>query len=487
MIRRTLKRQPKPLRRGYLARPRMLRASSRQACITFGALLIVLTTVTFTGCTRRGPVTPTLRPAPTRVTPAETRDTRRHMLLPTVASINREPVVRVRIQKNAARVEVSTGQSLLIGPATAGDGAGTTRRFTRAVAVTYYRGAFLVTDTRGQTVRWALRSMRLTPGTSAGAASGAPFAFNGKPYPGSLVLVPVKDENGRPTGRIDVVNHVAMESYLPGVIERELYGSWDPTAFRAAAIAARTYAVFESSLNSQKHYDIESTTASQVYGGRSANPKVLQAVEQTRGLLIAYHGRIVPAFYSSSCGGTSQDAKAAFTWLPGLPNMPPLRGKSRGPWCQSSDKFRWGPVARAKAPLALRFKAWGNTQDHPIKSLRGIRDIRVARTNSAGRPTAFSIADHAGMTFTLGAEQFRQAGNHPAPGLGKPGKGRTLYSSHVSVKVSASAVTFYDGRGFGHGVGLCQFGTQGLAKAGYSEYSILAYYYPGSKVLRAYP
>lgn len=416
----------------------------------------------------------------TRPRPVQSRDViRRRMVLPTIASVSREPTIRVRIAKDVTRAEISGGDSLLIGPAGVGQ-ADTARRFTRAVAVTYFRGAFLVTDTNRRSVRWALSTMRITP------ASGTPVAYNGKQYPGSVVLTPVRDKNGRPTGKLDIVNHVGMESYLPGVIEHELYGSWEPAAFRAAAIAARSYALFESSLKVQGHYDLESTAASQVYGGRSRNPKALSAVSQTRGKLLEYHGRVVPAFYSSSCGGTGQDAKAAFTWLPDLPNMRPLRGQDHGGWCRHSDKFRWGPVTRSKTSLAFRIALWGRTEGHPVKALRGIRDIRISATNSEGRPTAFAISDTLGMTYTLGPEQFRFACNFGGPKLAKPVKGQSLYSSHMKIRINPSAVTFYDGHGFGHGVGLCQFGTQGLAKAGYNEYSILAFYYPGSRVVQAY-
>jgi SpoIID/LytB domain protein len=90
------------------------------------------------------------------------------------------------------------------------------------------------------------------------------------------------------------------------------------------------------------------------------------------------------------------------------------------------------------------------------------------------------------MTYTLGPEQFRFACNSEAPGLGAVPKEQKLNSSHVQVTTGAAAVTFGGGRGYGHGVGLCQFGAQGLAKTGYNEYSILAYYYPGSRVVRAY-
>jgi stage II sporulation protein D len=404
------------------------------------------------------------------------------IVLPTIRSIQHEPTLRVRIAKSLPRVEVSCAGELLIGPADPMQTVSThtARRYRSAVAVTHYRGQFLITDTRRQSIRWALSAVRLK------SADGTPIIFNGKPYPGSLVLIPITHKNGQPTGSMDVINHVGMESYLPGVLERELYGSWDPTAFRAAAIAGRSYAVFESSMNAHKQFDLESTTASQAYGGRTTNPKALSAVNQTRGQLLEFNGRIVPAFYSSSCGGSGQDAKAAFTWLPSLPNMQPLRGQDHGGWCQQSDKFRWGPMTRAKATLAFRIKSWGGSQDHPIKALRGIRDIRISRVNAAGRPTAFAVSDQAGMTYTLGPEQFRFACNASAKGIAKPSKGQSLNSSHVKVKVGSTTVTFYDGRGFGHGVGLCQFGAQGLAKSGYNAYSILSFYYPGSRVVQAY-
>lgn len=438
------------------------------------------------GCARSGPVSSTLGDASARPRPTQSRIDAgagvgaRRIELPKIKSIKREPVVRVRVQRGALRARLSSDDVLLIGPIARARQQGSARQFTDAVSITHHRGAFMITDSRQQTVRWAIPLMRVVSST------GSPVIFNGRTYPGAIVLVPINHPQGRATGKMDVVNHVLMESYLPGVIECELYSSWAPQTFRAAAIAARSYAVFESSLNRLKHYDLESTVASQAYGGQSRNPKALGAVEQTRGQLLAYRNRIVPAFYSSACGGLSQDAKAAFTWLRGMPDIPPIRGRSHGAWCKDSDKYRWGPIIITKVALTQRFSQWGRIKGHPIKKLRAIRDIRVHTVNRVGRPTAFSVSDIAGMTYILGPEQFRFACNFRAPGLGNPGKGQTLYSSHVRIKTDTLAVTFYDGRGFGHGVGLCQFGAQGLAKKGYSAYSILHFYYPQSEIVQAY-
>lgn len=442
-------------------------------------------TVSGSGC-EPAPVTrPVYRPTPPATAPApvpaQNQVVQRRIVLPLIASVQREPNVRVRIARDQPRADIAAAGGLLVGPA---DTTFTTsaRRYASAVAVMHFQGAFVITDTNRQTIKWALPALMLSP-----ISAGSPITYNGKTYPGSVVLVPALDAQRRATGKLDVVNHVGMESYLPGVVERELYGSWDPATFRAAAIAARSYAVFESSLNTHKPYDLESTTASQAYSGQATNPKAVAAVAQTRGMLLDYQGRIVPAFYSSACGGSGQDAVAAFTWLPGLPDIDPLRGRDHGACCRASDKFRWGPVTRSKTELDQRVRAWGTKEGHPIKALRGIRDIRVARVNAVGRPTAFAITDLAGMAYTLGPEQFRFACNTEAPGIGAVPKGQTLNSSHVQVTMGPTAVTFHSGRGYGHGVGLCQFGAQGLAKTGYNEYSILAYYYPGSRVVRAYP
>ncbi len=442
--------------------------------------LVLGISLVIAGCEPATPVSSTYKPRPTRPTPAEAHRQARSIVLPTIASVNREPMVRVRIAKGKSRVDVSSGTGLLVGPEAMQVNT-SDRRYPSAVAVTLDRGSFLITDTNRRTIRWALPALRISP-----VSADRPLTYNGKAYPGTIVLAQVRDKNGKPTGRIDVVNHVGMESYLPGVVERELYGSWEPTTFRAAVIAARSYAVFEQSLNAHRHYDLESTTASQAYVGRAKNPKATAAVAQTRGMLLEYNSRVVPAFYSSTCGGTGQDATAAFTWLTGLPDIEPLRGREHGAYCRASPKFRWGPITRNKSSLERRIRSWGDRQGHPIKALRGIRDIQIVRQNSVGRPAAFAITDNAGLRYTLGCEQFRQACNSTAPRLGAPAKGQSLNSSHVEVRVGTSSVTFQNGRGYGHGVGLCQFGAQALAKAGHNEYAILAFYYPGSRVVRAY-
>jgi len=91
-----------------------------------------------------------------------------------------------------------------------------------------------------------------------------------------------------------------------------LFSHWHPTMFLAQAIAARSYAMHKIQIGRRGDFDLEATTASQVYGGWTQNARALEAVDTTRGLVLTYGQEVLPAYYSSCCGGTSQDASLAF-------------------------------------------------------------------------------------------------------------------------------------------------------------------------------
>ncbi|MCF6253256.1 MAG: SpoIID/LytB domain-containing protein [Thiomicrorhabdus sp.] len=277
-----------------------------------------------------------------------------------------------------------------------------------------------------------------------------------------------------------------MESYLPGVLEKELYSSWEPGTFVAQAVAARSYAITEHYKHSKlakRFFDLESTTASQAYVGLNASSRAREAVAQTRGLVLSYKGRIVPGYYSSCCGGSSQDAAIAF---PHGPDIAPLRGLRRAGWCHQSKRYRWGPLSREIDALGRRMVAWAVKNKHPLAQLKRIVQIQVTKFNRSGRPALFIVLDTTGKRYSLTAESFRFACNANAPGLGKLKSHAKLYSSHVQVQVVGDKVQFTDGRGFGHGVGMCQFGAEAMAQNGIDPAQILSYYYPQSILRRAY-
>ncbi len=99
---------------------------------------------------------------------------------------------------------------------------------------------------------------------------------------------------------------------------------------------------------------------------------------------------------------------------------------------------------------------------------------------------AYTVTDAAGRRFLIRADQLRHAANTAAPGAEKPGKGQVLYSGQFVPVVVGETVRFTQGQGYGHGVGMSQFGAQGMAKQGQDYWAILGAYYPGAVVERIY-
>jgi stage II sporulation protein D len=137
----------------------------------------------------------------------------------------------------------------------------------------------------------------------------SPVRFNEKAYRGRLEVF----ANTR--GSLTVVNVVALEDYVRGVVPNELSpGGWpELEALKAQAVAARTYAVSNLGRFAAEGYDLTPDTRSQVYGGRSTeHPLTDRAVNETRGRVVTYAGRPINALYTSTCGGRTEDAENIF-------------------------------------------------------------------------------------------------------------------------------------------------------------------------------
>lgn len=393
-----------------------------------------------------------------------------------------EPAVRVRIAKSLGEVQINA--SSLIRFAVTSPTSGATGFLPRPVQmlrgpvkVRRRAGTFIVESRGSQPIQWAAATLQVQ------AQNRGPLILNNaNSYPRELVLQAAFDPDRAGAGTFDVINNLPMELYLPGVLDRELPSDWHPSAYEAQAIAARSYALDLCAQRRSAPYDLESTQASQVYGGMTRNPKALRAVQRTYGLVLTYENRVLPAYYSSTCGGVGQDAAAVFP--KGLA-IPPLQGHFHGAWCSASKYYRWGPIVRSRAELTARLAAWGRGNRHPAGGTSTIRDVSVSMFNAANRPTHFRIIDVVGRTFNLNAEQFRMACNADAPGLPAVYSDQQIRSSFVSVEARGDQFIFF-GSGFGHGVGLCQWGAEGLAQRGYSHPAILEFYYPRAVIKKLY-
>ena len=391
------------------------------------------------------------------------------------SAIQREPVVRVRVTEAVDRVRIDASDRVRIGPVLAGDSKSQQRSFATPVTIHRVSDTFVVESADQRPIRWALPALLIESQRSGIVRVG------GVSYPDQVVLHPVKGV-GAIEDRFDVINYVPIEKYLPGVLERELFPHWHPTTYEAQAIAARSYAIDRSARHRDRHFDLESTVASQVYGGVADNPTAVEAVRRTRGVVLIYKDHVLPAYYSSCSGGLGQDAWAAF---PDGPHIEPLRGRRQGPIGAASPNYNWGPIERDSDALAQRLARWGSANSHHVAGIRGVRGIQVSGRNSAGRPVGFRVIDATGQTFDLPAESFRFATNYDVPGLAAVPPERQVKSSFLRAEVNANTVRFY-GQGWGHGVGMCQWGAQGMAIRGRSADQILAFYYPTTQLIKAY-
>lgn len=397
---------------------------------------------------------------------------------PLVVTKNTEPQLRIRIGRELSTATLTAGSSITVGPGVKDIGKARPYTFQSPLRISHDRQGFVLTEPNGSTVRWRLSSLEIR-------SQARSITIDNHPYPGRLELVANTNRANQYLGSFDAINRVGMESYLPGVLSKELYPNWDLKAYRAQAIAARSYAMWEMNLPIRKasHFDLEASQASQAYIGDKASDKARTAVADTAGKVLVYEGRVLPAFYSSCSGGVGQDAVAA--WPEKVDDLGPLRGRVHGGWGQISSKFRWGPITRDRATLSKRIAAWGKVNKHPIASLGQLASVSVTQANRVGRPTKLSVTDNAGQRFDMNVEDLRMATNFPAGSLPKIKPADLAFSSHAVYAVSGNTVTI-TGQGFGHGVGLCQFGAQHMASTGNRHDKILGFYYPGAKIQKAY-
>jgi len=289
-------------------------------------------------------------------------------------------------------------------------------------------------------------------------------------YPGTVQILATD------TGKLDVVNDVDVETYVSCVVTEEVWPDFATEAYRGQAIIARTFVLHQMTARSQSAYDIVATEAAQVYRGIRSDTTAIRAGEatrQTRGIVCTWNNdgkeQLFPTYYHAACGGTSQSA----TIFGKQNDIEPLRGQVACDFCKIAPKgaYRWGPIELSTREVLNRLVA----RYPDLATLRRIEGIDVIKRTPGGRPLRLSLTGVGGETFEMSAEHFRLA-------IGA----REVRSTNCTISVEGGRVIIKDGRGFGHGLGLCQWGMQGQALAGKKAADILRYYYPGSNLVRAY-
>jgi stage II sporulation protein D len=279
---------------------------------------------------------------------------------------------------------------------------------------------------------------------------GTTIILDGRRYRGtfSIAVAP---------GGIEAVNHVPIEEYLYGVVPEEMSHKWKPEALMAQAVAARTYALYVKEKSKDKPYDVEATTFSQVYGGYDAETTASNlAVNATRGQVITYDGKLIISYFHANSGGYTEDARNVWNV-----DVPYLKG--------IYDRFSEN-IPGDTWEYYLSYDVIRNRLNKEGLNIRWIRALQPAGSSRSGRCLQMRVVSDKG-TFVFTSNNFRI----------KVG-GTKLKSTRFQTRVYGRGV-FFRGNGYGHGVGMSQWGANRMAEAGFNYKAILEHYYRGTRLI----
>jgi stage II sporulation protein D len=305
---------------------------------------------------------------------------------------------------------------------------------------------------------------------------GSFVVWNGKRYRGDLII------NAGDSGML-VVNRLPMDSYLRGVVPLEIGNrtSAEIAAVESQAVAARTYAY--KHLNTVRAFDMYSTVQDQVYGGLDAEkPLSDSAIASTQDVVVLYGGQPISTPYHSTCGGSTAGVTEVWYDQPDEPYLRPVSDKIPGTdhyYCDPSPRFSWTQSYDAAGLRAVMEKYLASYTNAPKTNLGRITDVKEQGRTPSGRLAALTVQTGSG-SYTLRGNDIRFVLRDP--------KGTILNSTMVSVNASTSggevSSLTLSGRGYGHGIGMCQWGAIGRARAGQNYRTILETYYPGTTIGR---
>ncbi len=341
------------------------------------------------------------------------------------------------------------------------------------------------------------------------------FSIDGTSYRGSLYFI--KDGDG-----IAVINIVDMDQYLYGVVSREMSDTWPIESLKAQAVCSRNYAAQNLNKHSAYGFDICANTHCQMYTGIEREAQsIYDAVDATRGQVLTYNGELCKCYYSASMGATTEDVK--YVWGNEVPYLVSVDNSYED--TENIPNGVWsGVITVDEASTMMRNKGYDVGDVQKIEVLEYSPNGRVIKMRVTGN-TAIKTLEREACRLVFStvtkSQMFTVVGDGEAEGHAyvavtdgqklarvRPGKlelltsvgrsefqGETLYTTNGryqktyqdSTEVSAANKSFtFRGQGWGHGVGMSQYGARGMANAGYNYADILTHYFSGAEVTQVY-
>lgn len=324
--------------------------------------------------------------------------------------------------------------------------------------------------TTGKTVRWITGAVTLStePGrgfTSVPLPRGWSISpenkkhfirFRGRTYRGRLHVRPAA------AGGLAVVNELDVDDYLKGVLPRESVPSWPAEALKVQAVTSRTFLASHPLRHRAERFDVCASTHCQMYIGQSREDvRTNRAIDATRDEVLFFRGKPSLGYFYASCGGVTE----AFgdLWTGKTEFQMDYLPRKKCPWGADAAWYRW-TLPLTGSEILGRLKERGLADGDEIQA------IQVLSRSRSGRVKRLRVLTNAGP-YDMPGDRFRLAMN-----------GDRLRSTLFRLRRDKEGRFLFAGRGWGHGVGMCQWGSRGLAEAGRDYREILEFYFPGTVV-----
>ena len=283
---------------------------------------------------------------------------------------------------------------------------------------------------------------------------GESVRVNGRAFRGGIIL--------RKDGSLlSAINEVEVEDYLRGVLPRELSPAWNEDALKAQAVVSRTYIMANLGRFAKQGYDLTSCENSQVYGGLDCEQNTTsEAVRATAGEVLKYRGEIARVYFHADAAGHTESPE--FVW--GSSEPPPYLKGRREPVRNETPYSSW--------EYEIGFEELARVLEKNDYKTGRIKRVVARGKTGAGRVKNFMLYSEAGKT-EIKSGKFRTM-------LG----GRNIKSTKIQNIINGRKSVVFKGSGWGHGVGMSQWGAKELAEKGWDYKKILRLYFPGTRIAK---
>lgn len=293
---------------------------------------------------------------------------------------------------------------------------------------------------------------------------GAWLSGGGAPRRLYTGLIEVKAEKGA----LKIVNTLGLDKYIASVVSAEVGDLSHLEAYKVQAVAARTYTIKNMRNHVREGCNLCDSTHCQLFTGfSSVKEKAQEAADFTRNEVVTYKGELISTFYHAICGGRTE--AVGYVW-PSVhkPYLVSIKdGPEGSPYCAIAPTFNWKTRISVKAVNRIaRSLKW-------IKPAEEIRKITVPERGVSKRAVTVEF-ETAGRKVRIAATDFYQ-------GVGRRAGWNAVRSTLFYVN-STKDYIILEGKGYGHGVGMCQWGAEGMARQGFKYREILRHYYPGTDI-----